>query len=703
MLRGAAVTLRGHHRHQRSQLRSRASRVPAPCKDEAMRAGVEPETARPADARITSTTWISTSALRRSRNREIEGRNMWMVWTGGNDRLWDRLTVDSLGTFDLLKTISSHPPTNDYKTAYGRHNRWRVSRSRQRTVLQGSDRPRSESLRTLARRARSGVSARSVRRCGQIPWRHDRRAREDGSGRLLLRRADRHRRPAAVPESGLRRKGAAQRWDAERFYNDPTYYFDRDLVRPYRVGMSCAFCHVGPNPIRPPADAGGAEVGEPERERRRAVLLVGPRLQLAGRRRTRRSLFYQALHVSRPGTLDTSLVSTDNINNPRTMNAVYYLRAADGTGAEVGAANRSTGGERLNRQFNEFVRRQTIRCRSSSSGRAPSGRPRVLKDGSDSVGALGALNRVYLNIGLFSEEWLLHFRAVIGGKADFADSDRDREKNSVYWRATELRTPDMARFFLASTESASPARRTGRRAVSDGQPADAAARQGSVRRSLRALPLEQAAGSCPPGLDLGTRQRTRLPDRRGTSTGTGPRPTRSRRRCGRRSCDDDFLRGQLPLERAARPDHAARHQRLQPAGDQRDRGNIWDNFSSQSYKQLPSAGTIKVRHPVTGAEYRLSAARRRPRIHPAGVARQPLVDRAVSPEQYGRPFRVRSPDGRCRGCDRSRTPIEQMLWPERATKDALFANENGSRCRHHRSHHGRQLPRRRRRATSPIT
>ena len=43
--------------------------------------------------------------------------------------------------------------------------------------------------------------------------------------------------------------------------------------------------------------------------------------------------------------------------------------------------------------------------------------PRVLKDGSDSVGALGALNRVYLNIGLFSEEWLLHFRPLIGGQA----------------------------------------------------------------------------------------------------------------------------------------------------------------------------------------------------------------------------------------------------------------------------------------------
>src|SRR4029434_5513554 len=32
------------------------------------------------------------------------------------------------------------------------------------------------------------------------------------------------------------------------------------------------------------------------------------------------------------------------------------------------------------------------------------------------------------------------------------------------------------------------------------------------------------------------------------------------------------------------------------------RDNIWDNFSSESYKQLPSAGTMKIRHPVTKAE-----------------------------------------------------------------------------------------------------
>ena len=40
---------------------------------------------------------------------------------------------------------------------------------------------------------------------------------------------------------------------------------------------------------------------------------------------TRRSFLYQLMHSFPPGTMDTSLVSTDYINNPRTMNAVYLL------------------------------------------------------------------------------------------------------------------------------------------------------------------------------------------------------------------------------------------------------------------------------------------------------------------------------------------------------------------------------------------
>jgi hypothetical protein len=78
---------------------------------------------------------------------------------------------------------------------------------------------------------------------------------------------------------------------------------------------------------------------------------------------------------------------------------------------------------------------------------------RVLKDGADSVGTLGALNRVYLNIGLFSEEWLLHFRPFLGGQKISPIRIADAERNSVYWQATEAMTPDMAIFFLVAARA----------------------------------------------------------------------------------------------------------------------------------------------------------------------------------------------------------------------------------------------------------
>src|SRR5262249_60596550 len=80
------------------------------------------------------------------------------------------------------------------------------------------------------------------------------------------------------------------------------------------------------------------------------------------------------------------------------------------------------------------------------------GTMRLVKDGSDGVGVLGALNRVYLNIGLFSEEWLLHFRPFIGGRKITPIKISDAEKQSVYWQATEDRTADMALFFLVTAQ-----------------------------------------------------------------------------------------------------------------------------------------------------------------------------------------------------------------------------------------------------------
>ena len=98
------------------------------------------------------------------------------------------------------------------------------------------------------------------------------------------------------------------------------------------------------------------------------------------------------------------------------MNAVYLLgpRLAE---AKLWGKETLKGGQLNNKQLPGFFDPPDT-----------SWSPRVLKDGSDSVGVMGALNRVYINIGLYSEEWTRHFNPFFGGKPIDADPDRDRGK-----------------------------------------------------------------------------------------------------------------------------------------------------------------------------------------------------------------------------------------------------------------------------------
>src|SRR5262245_6286285 len=50
--------------------------------------------------------FLSKEEAWKSYNR---GRNNWVVWTAGNDTLWDYLANNAFGAFDLLKIVSSYP------------------------------------------------------------------------------------------------------------------------------------------------------------------------------------------------------------------------------------------------------------------------------------------------------------------------------------------------------------------------------------------------------------------------------------------------------------------------------------------------------------------------------------------------------------------------------------------------------------------
>ena len=142
---------------------------------------------------------------------------------------------------------------------------------------------------------------------------------------------------------------------------------------------------------------------------------------------------YQMFHTSRPGALDTSLVSSDNINNPRTMNAIYNLGPRIEQGRARGKETLGPGSDN-NKQLNDY--RAAGRSAGAVFHSAKTVYTRVsLKDGSDSVGALGALNRVYLNIGLFSEEWLRISTRSLAART----SRRSRSLSRVRIRATGKR------------------------------------------------------------------------------------------------------------------------------------------------------------------------------------------------------------------------------------------------------------------------
>jgi hypothetical protein len=592
---------------------------------------------------------------------EIEGRNMWMVWTGGNDRLWDRLSVDSLGSFDLLKTISSHP-----KLGYGRSSRWYNLGLVNEPCF-------SEATGPDPNRFGLWLDVRDPS-CPPDPF-ADEKAYPGvalGARGKTVAIGSYYGEPTGIlglrlfPNPDFDEK-ARRRWDSDRFYNDAKYYSDRDLVRPYRVGMSCAFCHVGPNPIRPPADP-----ENPKWEHLSA--LVGAQYFWWDRvfnwngLKKRDSIFFQALHVSRPGTLDTSLVSTDNINNPRSMNAVYYLAPRMAIARQWGKETLA-GGNLDNKQFNDYVP-ATDPLAQFFVPPATTYTPRVLKDGADSVGALGALNRVYLNIGVFSEEWLLHFRALLGGEPISPIPIATAEKNSVYWRATELQSPNMARYLLAGSDPHYLRDAPGGPAYLTESPA--VVERGKIvfaERCARCHSSPSKMPTLPASIDL---ENANGPNYlkvwnaywEWTKTEAFKAPMRQK------ILEPDFLDQNYLSNELRVPITLLGINACSPLATNAIRGNIWDNFASESYKSLPSVGTIKIRHPLSGQEmdYALPGGGRG-FIRPASLvslwSTAPfLQNNTVGPFEWQPSVaaRMRSFQG----------SIEQMLWPETRERDPLF-------------------------------
>jgi hypothetical protein len=593
---------------------------------------------------------------------EVKGRNTWMVWTGGDDRFWDQLIKISFGNFDLLKILSSYPGLK-----FSRDSRWEYFGLVNEPCFRKAAGPNQSRYGLWVDVRDDG--------CAPDPFENEQKypGVEIGARGKNIPTGSFYGYASGIV--GLRLfpnpdfdAEAQKAWDPVRFYTDPSYYNSKELIRPYRVGMSCGFCHVGPNPLKPPANA-----EKPDWQNLSST--VGAQYFWVDRifnwKGDAGSYIFQLMHTARPGALDTSLISTDYINNPRTMNSVYSLEARLKLAKEFGKEDLS-GGNFDSKQFNDYVTSGPLA--SYFERPATAWVPRVQKDGSDSIGVLAALNRVYLNIGLFSEEWLLHFNPVVGGKVISPIPIRFARSNSSYWQATEDQTLNMAAFLLRAGD---PHRLASAPGGTDYLTQDSAtlelgktvfaercARCHSSKYPAPTAETSPALCKAENYLDCWNRYWawTKTDD--------------FKRQMKEIVAKEDFLENNFLSNDLRVPSTLLQTNLCSGLATNAIAGHIWDEFSSQYYKDLPSVGAVTVHNPVTGkAEQFAMPAGGRGYSRPATLISLWSSAPFLLNNSVGRFDSDPSTAGRMRSFDDS---IRQLLWPKTRPRDEkLGANVPG--------------------------
>lgn len=453
---------------------------------------------------------------------ELKGRIVWNLWTGDNAGFWDWLSTHGFGTADLLKVITSRRDTRFEK--YGLFNQPGYVRPSQ---------PDEHGLYLEVPRDPSYDfdSKLDVHTYGR------------SSGVMGLR---------VFPNPKFDARARA-RWDPKRYYEDPVYFNDKSLVRPYMVGMACAFCHVGADPINPPANPNEPEYGNLNDYVGQHYFKVW---EVFGNGMKDDSFLWQILRSNPAGTLDTSFIATDYLNNPGTMNGVFNVPGR----MQVAVSERITGG--------------ALHLRNVTD---PQLTPRVLKEGADSVGFEAALSRVYVNIGEYWEEWLRHFNPLIGGKSQSPIRVADMQRLSPHWNWSERHSPALAKYFVRVAAPLKVADAPGGRKhlTTDQQLLD----RGK-------LVFAQHCAKC-------------------HSSKQPPRPIDPRSPEGTRWFETevmkpDFLEGNFLSAEFRVPVTEVKTNAARAVASNALRDQVWDNFSSETYKTLPAVGAIQVWDPFTG-------------------------------------------------------------------------------------------------------
>jgi hypothetical protein len=453
---------------------------------------------------------------------DIKGRVVWNLWSGDNGGFWDYLANHGFGTADLLKVVTS--PRNQRFETYGLFN--------QPGYMRPAQPDQYGLLVDVPREAKYDFDSKI-----------DLYTYGRSSGVMGLR---------LFPNPNFDAKAKAK-WDAKRYYDDATYYTDKNLVRPYVVGMACSFCHVGADPVNPPKNPDEPEYANLNDYVGQHYFKVW---EVFGHDLKPDNFVWQLLHSNPAGTLDTAFIATDYINNPGTMNGVFNIKGR----LDVAVPEHVTGGALDLKNVTD-----------------PQVTPRVLKEGADSVGFQAALSRVYLNIGEYWEEWLQHFNPLVGIPKQSPIRVKDAQRLSPHWNWSESHAPALAGYFL---HVAKPLKLADTPEGKKYLTAD----EKTLNRGK--LVFAQNCARCHSSKQPPHGMNPQSPEGRAWFEEAVMKPD---------FLDDNFLSADIRVPVTEVKTNAER-----AVASNALRHHIWDNFSSETYKTLPKVGAINVWDPFTG-------------------------------------------------------------------------------------------------------
>jgi hypothetical protein len=453
---------------------------------------------------------------------EIMGRNAWNLWSAGNHHFWNQTAQDSFGLMDLLKMLDNRKYS------------------------------RGERFKTLGLVNEPGFRAAS---------------KPDQFGLWLDEQVEPE--PAGIDEQiygkpsgvlGFRlfpnpdfNDAARKKWDGQRFVEDPTYYNSNKLVRPYRVGVACAACHIAPNPSHPPRDP-----EDPHWEDLASA--IGNQYINEGKvfacNVEKGGFFYEELSAQPRGTSDTSRIATDHINNPNAINPIFLLAERE----RIAVPEKMAGGTlALPDEKEEMLV------------------PHILKDGADSIGVAGATIRVYVNIGMFSEYWLTRHNRLIGLTPQQPFEIAYAREHSVNWLATEERVGNIRAFF----RQLKPFR------LADAPGGNAYISQDEAVMTRGKQVFAESCAAChsskqpPPNID--------------PQSGDGKSWFRAA------VSQSDFLENNFLSNDRRYPLTKIETNSARAFATNAKAGHIWDNFSSQTYKEISPVEELEFFNPFDEA------------------------------------------------------------------------------------------------------